>query len=221
MNLSDIYQRVFDLADWNPSSSPEAKARVIRFINMSYFQMALDAPYLFFEGMVDMATEPDVDRSNRSDTLSVFTNGSDADPWVLKRNLPTTHHTSPTLWKVDGTWNGRKIQVQDSEGDWHIHTIRDVWTDSTYQYVSLLRPFTDTTQTGSLSPRQRQRNTTYRLILQTQQYLATLLSTSAGRQAVYLRQTGHQLRSNLTLGQGLSRKVRLSTRLPMSGASRT
>ena len=147
MNLSDIYQRVFDLADWNPSSSPEAKARVIRFINMSYFQMALDAPYLFFEGMVDMATEPDVDRSNRSDTLSVFTNGSDADPWVLKRNLPTTHHTSPTLWKVDGTWNGRKIQVQDSEGDWHIHTIRDVWTDSTYQYVSLLRPFTDTTQT--------------------------------------------------------------------------
>jgi len=147
MNLSDIYQRVFDLADWNPSSSPEAKARVIRFINMSYFQMALDAPYLFFEGMVDMATEPDVDRSNRSDTLSVFTSGSDADPWVLKRNLPTTHHTSPTLWKVDGTWNGRKIQVQDSEGDWHIHTIRDVWTDSTYQYVSLLRPFTDTTQT--------------------------------------------------------------------------
>ena len=146
MNLSDIYQRVFDLADWNPSSSPEAKARVIRFINMSYFQMALDAPYLFFEGMVDMATEPDVDQFNALDTLSAYTSGSDADPWVLKRNLPSTHPSARTDWKVDGTWNGRKIQVKDSAGDWHIHTIRDVWTDSTYQYISLLRPFTDSTQ---------------------------------------------------------------------------
>jgi len=148
MNLSDIYQRVFDLADWNPSSSPEAKARVIRFINMSYFQMALDAPYLFFEGMVDMATEPDVDQFSALDTLSVYTSGSGADPWVLKRNLPSTHPSARTDWKVDGTWNGRKIQVQDSDGNWHIHTIRDVWTTGDYQYVSLLRPFPDTTQTA-------------------------------------------------------------------------
>jgi len=93
--------------------------------------------------MVDMATEPDVDQSSDTDTLSVFTSGSGADPWVLKRNT-----ASLTTWKVDGTWNGRKIQVQDSDGNWHIHTIRDVWTTGDYQYVSLLRPFPDTTQTA-------------------------------------------------------------------------
>lgn len=143
MNLGEIRQRVFDQLDWNPNSSQEAKDRVDRFINLSYYQMSLDAPYLFFEAFVEMATEVDKEGNSSTDTVTVFTSGSDYDPWVLKRNT-----ASLTDWDTDETWNGRKIQLKDSNGDFYTHNIRDVWTSGSYQYLSLETPFRDTAQTA-------------------------------------------------------------------------
>jgi hypothetical protein len=143
MNLGEIRERVFDQLDWNPNSSQDAKDRVDRFINLCYYQLSLDAPYLFFEAFVEMATEIDKESNSSTDTVTVYQAGSDYDPWVLKRNT-----ASLTDWDTDETWNGRKIQLKDSRGDYYTHNIRDVWTTGSHQYISLETPFRDTAQTA-------------------------------------------------------------------------
>ena len=60
MNLKEIRTAMFAQADYSPSSSPEAISRVNSFINRAYNQLALEAPFLFFETELTMAVEPDV-----------------------------------------------------------------------------------------------------------------------------------------------------------------
>jgi len=83
---------MFAQADWAPTQSPEATSRVNGFINRAYNQLALEAPFLFFESKVHLATEPDVeslggltgvpDRIQLSGTNTLPLSPTSRDPWT-------------------------------------------------------------------------------------------------------------------------------------------
>ena len=86
MNLSDIRDRVFSQVDWAPTQSVDAIARVDAFINRAYYQLAIDAPFLFFQDQLLLATQADVVPQ------AVYTAPTDTvavrpDPWVLRRSI--------------------------------------------------------------------------------------------------------------------------------------
>ena len=152
MNLGEIRAAVFSQADWAPKNSTDAKNRCNEFINRAYLQLAQEAPFLFFEERVGLATLPDdlpdtgairdLNPASAADTISVDAN----DPWVLKRDLPTTTG-GITTWDTTGRWNGRMILVTDPLGIQHRRMIRDIWTDTNVQYISLFQPWNNLTDT--------------------------------------------------------------------------
>jgi len=151
MNLADIRDRVFSQVDWAPTQSSDATTRVNRLINRAYMQLAEEAPFLFFEQTLRIATLPDFPAQSITtaaggpDRLRV----SSSDPWVLERT-PLNTATGLTLWDEAGYWNSRMIEVTDPSGQIHRHRIRDIWTDDSgpRQNLSLYRPWHNTTDTG-------------------------------------------------------------------------
>lgn len=141
---------MFSQADWAPKQSLDAKTRVNEFINRAYFQLTQEAPFLFFEKRVGFATLPDdspdttaiqdLNPASAADTISVVGN----DPWVFFRVLPTTTG-GLTPWDTTGRWNGRMIVVTDSAGVQHRRMIRDIWTDTNVQYITLFKPWNNLT----------------------------------------------------------------------------
>lgn len=155
MDLKQIRDEIFSQADWAPSQSSDAIERANRFINRAYSQIMQEAPFLFFESRLGFATLPDVtdntaavrqlNPASPADTVSVIA----TDPWVLQRNLPTTT-PGLTLWDTSGRWRGREILVTDPNGVHHRRKIRDIWTVGgalNTQYISLYRPWNNTTDT--------------------------------------------------------------------------
>jgi len=150
MNLGEIRSAIFSQADWSPKQSSDAKTRVNEFINRAYFQLTQEAPFLFFEKRVGFATindeTPDttairdLNPASAADTISVVAN----DPWVLFRVLPTTTG-GMTPWDTTERWNGRMILVTDPAGVQHRRMIRDIWTDTNVQYISLFQPWNNLT----------------------------------------------------------------------------
>ena len=151
MNLSDIRDRVFSQVDWSPTQSGDATTRVNRLINRAYMQLAEEAPFLFFEQTLRIATLPDfkaqelVPAVGGPDVLRV----SSSDPWVLER-VPLNTATGLTLWDQAGYWNSRMIEVTDGAGRVHRHRIRDIWTDDSgpRQNISLYQPWHNLTDGG-------------------------------------------------------------------------
>ena len=88
MNLKDIRQAIFDSADWSPLQSSDAVGTANRFINRAYNVIAEDAPYLFFESQVKLATKADFSPGT-GDTVSAKKTGAD-DYWVLQRSAAGT-----------------------------------------------------------------------------------------------------------------------------------
>ena len=89
MNLGDVRDRVFSQVDWAPTQSADALARVDAFINRAYYQLAIDAPFLFFQDRLKVVTQADVVPQEGlavgTDTVAVR-----PDPWVLRRSRSTT-----------------------------------------------------------------------------------------------------------------------------------
>tara|TARA_R100001594_G_scaffold147488_1_gene200563 strand:- start:4861 stop:6567 length:1707 start_codon:yes stop_codon:yes gene_type:complete len=174
MNLSDIRTRIFAQLDWGPKQSAEAKSRVNGFINRAYNDLALEAPFLFFEDTVQLYAQKDFVPSETGDTVRVFDCGDDTteDLWTLKRDLTFQPETNATYqaqwnnhrWEVDGTWNARWIEIKDPvTNKYHTHQIREIWTEgngssgSPYiQYMTLATPWhaseVDPTDGASGSP---------------------------------------------------------------------
>lgn len=142
MNRADIRQAVFDQVDWQPDTSETLLSRLNRFINRAYQQLALEAPYLFFEDRVSFATQPDVKNSSAAATDLVRTESGN-DQWVLTRPRGISGVDD---WAVDGTWDGRIIEVKDPSGQWHRRIAREFWEDvpSGLLFVSLDRPWRNT-----------------------------------------------------------------------------
>lgn len=142
MNLIDIRTRVFEEMDWEPSQSSTVTARVDRMINRALQQMVLDAPYLFEEEWA-VTTDADWNPTVSTDTLSV----SSSDPWVMSRDALTSV-SGVTAWPTDRTWDGRMIMIVDASGEKHFRRIRTIWQSGTQQYLTLDRPWVDTSATG-------------------------------------------------------------------------
>ena len=161
MNLQDIRNAIFSQADWAPTQSPDAITRVDLFINRALFQMAQEAPFLFFEETLKIATLPDKTPDTAAilaanpvglpDNLSVVT----TDPWVLERNRASG--TAGLInWDETGRWNSRMIEITDTQGQIHRHRIRDIWTSVVgigpgaveNQRLSLYRPWHNVTATA-------------------------------------------------------------------------
>lgn len=160
MNLQDIRNAIFSQADWAPTQSPDAITRVDLFINRALFQMAQEAPFLFFEETLKIVTIPDKTPDTAAiiaanpvglpDNLSVVT----TDPWVLERNR--TGGTAGLIdWDETGRWNSRMIELTDAQDQVHRHRIRDIWTSVVgigpggvkNQRLSLYRPWHNVTAT--------------------------------------------------------------------------
>ncbi len=154
MNLSDIRQRVFEQADWAPTQSSAAVARMNRFINRAVDQLAEEAPFLFFQEELPVVLQPDFyPASSRasSDTLSVY-NG---DRWVLRRSISfPSSSTLDTPWAVDRTWDGRLVQIVDPTNSQNfirkrIRSVYNFGAGPTYsQLITLYEPWDNTTDTG-------------------------------------------------------------------------
>jgi hypothetical protein len=158
MNLKDIRTAVFSQADWAPTQSEDAVTRANDFINRAYFQLAQEAPFLFFENRTSFATiadetsaaDSEVGGVTITDTLHVL----NTDPWVLRRDINSATGpvavTGYTAWDITGRWRGRTIRLEDSTGRVHHHKIRDVWINlvAGYEQITLLRPWHNLTDTG-------------------------------------------------------------------------
>ena len=156
MNLGNTRDRLFSQVDWSPKQSQDAKDRTDQFINRAQNQLALEAPFLFWEDILQFITLPDFEPDTGMLVAAVVTADTvlvnSSDPWVLQRTLATTvvdaDGTALTAWDVTGLWNGRQIEVTGVDGEIHRHQIRDVWTTSTTQYLSLVRPWHNLTDTA-------------------------------------------------------------------------
>jgi len=128
VNLKDIREAVFNQADWSPHKSTEAKSRLNRFINRAYNLISLESPFLFFEEILNITTEPDVVPPS-TDTIEFVANpGGILSPssWILEQ---TNFATAAITWPADRSWDGRMIEIKDSHGKWHRNVIRTIWVD--------------------------------------------------------------------------------------------
>lgn len=143
MNLKDIRSAMYAQADYGPKNSAGADDRMNKFINRAYNLIALEAPFLFFEEILRIATQPDVlNDANNTVTFApditwdvagdpMFPKGSTGatlppNPWVIKQDAVGAGGVL-TDWPTDRSWDGRVIEIQDADGEWHRNIIRTVW----------------------------------------------------------------------------------------------
>jgi hypothetical protein len=146
VNLKGIRDQVFAEMDWAPDASSEAVERLDGFIDRAYQQLALEAPFLFFESAVKFTTQADASSADDTDTVSMVTDDDVTatvdNPWVFRTDLAVG---SGTAWNDDRSWDGRHIEITDDDGVKHRNQIRSVWkqTISAVEYwcFSLLRPW--------------------------------------------------------------------------------
>jgi hypothetical protein len=143
VNLKDIRNAMYAQADYGPKNSAGADDRMNKFINRAYNLIALEAPFLFFEEILRIATQPDVlNDANNTVTFApditwdvagdpMFPKGSTGatlppNPWVIKQDAVGAGGVL-TDWPTDRSWDGRVIEIQDADGEWHRNIIRTVW----------------------------------------------------------------------------------------------
>lgn len=79
---------------------------------------------MFFEDELHIATQKDEVPTLTTDLVSV----EQSDPWVLSANLAPG--TAGALdWPTDRSWDGRFIELKDSNGTYHRHQIRTIWKE--------------------------------------------------------------------------------------------
>ena len=148
---------MFAQADYSPNSSPEAITRVNGFINRAYNTLALEAPFLFFESKVQLVTEPDVKNKSGDPDNGIFDKvqpvgnqtlpaGASSDAWTWRTSYTVTQQQANpdkfTAWDFTRGWDGRMIDIIDTDGSIDRHQIRSVWHDiaSDYVYFTVVRP---------------------------------------------------------------------------------
>jgi len=152
MDLAGIRTSMYAQADWSPDQSPEAIARVNSFINRAYNQLSLEAPFLFFEDKLRVATEPDVVSLSTNDRLGMVTNtglpSNAEDPWTFVTTYTKTTADADTAaytatWKTDRSWDGRIIEFELADGTLLRNQIRTIWYDSSSDRwrLTVVHPF--------------------------------------------------------------------------------
>ena len=152
-NLAGIRRACFDQADWAPSVSTEATARMDTYIDRAYMRLAQDAPFLFFEDEFRWAVHPDRTPSLTTDRLRVAAIGSGTeDAWTLETELPVGT-ADALVWESDRKWDARYLLLKvPSEDEWHLVRIREVFTavvsPHTYVRITLETPWRNITDTA-------------------------------------------------------------------------
>lgn len=154
-NLGGIADAVFARADWAPSQSNVAKARVREFAANAVVQLALEAPGLFDEDVVRIAVDTDAIPTLATDVLEMPSGDAAGDRWVLQTYLAVAT-TGIVAWNTNGEWGARGLLLKEPDSDpevWHLYRIREVWTATTTNsdgvsavryHVSLDRPWIST-----------------------------------------------------------------------------
>ena len=120
MNLKEIRQAVLDAVDWAPTSSSDALDRVNRFVNRAYMTLAEDAPFLFFEDIVQIVTPPDETAPTLDSTVILDKLNVAADPHILVRtelNATFNGVTNGRVWPTsvfDATLDAAVLSVDDA-----------------------------------------------------------------------------------------------------------
>ena len=154
MNLGELRQAAYDILDWSPTESPEAKARFSRFVRRATDILMQDAPFLFFETIVQFTTEPDVIPTLATDTLTLATANvfpaplaaSTTEPWVFITDL-ILGTTDAVVWPIDRSWDGRMLEIRDAAnpGIFHrlqIRTVQKVALQNDFVYhISVTQPW--------------------------------------------------------------------------------
>lgn len=148
MNLLELRTAVFAQADWAPTTSPEAIARVNGFINRALHRLTVEAPFAFFETTLRIATMPDFSAEGAAagDGVTLETSVSTGrDHWSFVRNMTENfaYSVSPDqLWDVSGGWDGNWLEVTLPSGERRRSRIRRVWVevDATYAHIQLVNP---------------------------------------------------------------------------------
>ena len=159
MNRADIRQAVFDQIDWQPDTSEQLEAKLNRFINRAYLQLALEAPYLFFEDKVsfrsqvtitsaDSITNDRVTQSTNVETDGIvwkraYTVSADRTPAGDDANIvqwdPEIAAHSAEALQLGHPFEGRTIEITDSTGRVHRRKIRSIrWTESSLTHTDYI-----------------------------------------------------------------------------------
>lgn len=140
MNLGDILNTVGDICDLNPTQSPTARARFLRFINLGLSDLLVDAPYLFRANQRRFA----VPASLSPTAAEAF--DIDSDPWLLK--LDSTTAAVIDRWRFDDTHCTQAIYLTDSAGTKRRRIIQGVAKIGVEMFVTITEPWPNTTDTG-------------------------------------------------------------------------
>ena len=150
MNRADIRQAIFDQIDWQPDTSEQLEEKLNRFINRGYLQLALEAPFLFFEDKVSFRTQPTISSKSAiandrvTQSTNVETDGivwtrtyavsgdrvpSGADAEIVQWDPEKSAHGAVGL-QLGHPFEGRTIEITDSTGRVHRRKIRSIrWTE--------------------------------------------------------------------------------------------
>ena len=136
MSLINIVNLIFSRLDWKPTTSSEAKAKMLEDINSAYRDLQRDVPHLFFEGEARFSVRADTVSEDDDDTLT----GDISDFYVWNRDDVTA-----TLWSDSANMKGRILRLEDENGEFEDLRIMDVWQDGApiVQHISTDRPFPD------------------------------------------------------------------------------
>lgn len=152
--LANLRERVFGILDWAPTAAPDTVAKCNREINAAVGEVYLIHPELFRSETFQFFPFAPVEPETATDTVSVASSTTLADPWVLERDTVNGDLAAESLWATDGSLSGAEIEVVDAAGVTHQRTVLDVWTASglkgggNRQFLSLDQPWPDQTATG-------------------------------------------------------------------------
>lgn len=123
MNRGEIRARVLEQADWNPVYSSAFSDLVNRFINRALNSIYEELPFLCVKE-AKIITIPDTVCS-ASDTLDRLTIET-TDHRIFYRVDAGLSSSAPG-WKIDGTWDGRYVELTGSDGVIHQFKTREWW----------------------------------------------------------------------------------------------
>ena len=161
MNRADIRQAIFDQIDWQPDTSADLTNKLDRFINRAYNQLALEAPFLFFEDKVSFLTQTDISSATAITNDRVTQETTNTPGLVWKRAYSVSADRTPSgddadivQWDPDPAtyvaagvphpFEGRTIEITGSDDRVYRRKIRKIWWEEAVgthtDYITLDKP---------------------------------------------------------------------------------
>jgi len=120
MNLGEIRNAIFAQSDWAPKQSEEAKTRLNEFINRAYQQLALEAPFLFFQSELEFATQEQV---ISNDEVTDLTGATVWDRVVCVDDLTDNYTDGDTTTRYEDAANDDPEKFTGNPWVWRLNLI--------------------------------------------------------------------------------------------------